>query len=162
MPLLATSRPQLSDLLLGTSQLEKDSGVNYHFARVTVYAATNTTVSPLGTPIVWDATNDRFEILANGDTIPTEATTLPNSAKIGIAVGSSEGVGFNKADVVVGAGGTILHVLFRGPAAISADGIVYPASVLSATQTVFEKQLEVQGIAVAEAAANVVPSFITA
>lgn len=162
MPLLATSRPQLSDLLLGTSQLEKDSGVNYHFARVTVYAASNTTVSPLGTPIVWNATNSRFEILANGDTIPTAATTLPNSAKIGIAVGSQEGVGFNKADVVVGTGGTVLHVLFRGPAAISADGIVYPASVLAATQTVFEKQLEVQGIAVAEAAVNVVPSFITA
>ena len=162
MPLVATSRPQLSDVLLGYSQIEKDSGVNYHFARVTVFAASDTVVTPLGTPIIWDATNDRFEILANADTIPTEATTLPNSAKVGLAVGSQEGVGFNKADVTIGAGGTILHVLFRGPAAVAADGIVFPASVLTATQTVFKNQLEVQGIAVAAAATNVVPSFITA
>lgn len=160
MPVIANSRPHLSEVLLATSMFQSDSGVDYHFERVTVHAAANTKVSPLGTPVVWNATNDRFELLADGYTIPAEDSTLPNGAPVAIAVGAAQGVGFNKDDVTVTAAGTELTVLFRGAAAIVGDAIAYASGVQAATKAVFEKQLEKQGVAVKAAAQDVVPSFI--
>lgn len=160
MPLVAESRKHLSELVKGYSMLEKDAGFSYHFAQVTVVAGSDTNIDPIGTPIIWNDTDDEWNILANGDTVPTDATNLPNGAPMAITVGSAEGVGHNKADVTVGTGGTVLTVMFRGPAGIVKEGITYPSGVLSATQTVFEDQMEVQGIAIVPSADDVVPKFV--
>lgn len=152
MPLVGSSRKHVSELIKGYEQFEKEAGTNFNFARVTVYAASNTDVDPIGAPIIWDATNDRFELLANGDTIPAEATDLPGDFPVCVSVGAKEGIGFNREDVTILTTGTELTVLFRGQAAINRSAIDYPVGVLAATQGVFENQLEKQFIAVQDTA----------
>ncbi len=164
MPVVSTTlrRKMLSELLKGTSTFEEATGNNYNFGRVTVYAASNTDMSTVGTVLFWNATADQWQIAGNTSTIGTEAAvTLPGDPPLCIVVGPREGRGMAPETVVVGTGGTEVSVLFRGPATVVREGLEYAAQgILSAKQLEIETQLEKQGISVSSTATTVVPNFV--
>lgn len=87
------------------------------------------------------------------------SSPLPNQASVAISVGSLEGIGFNKADVTLSGTAVNMTVLFRGAANILNEGIEWGA-IAAADQAEIVARLEKQGISVADAAENVVPSYI--
>ena len=161
MPVSATGRKHVSELIKGTGMFESDSGSDYYFA--TIAARGTLLIDPVGTVLIYNGTTGFWEVFV-AQVIATEAAksqaanTLPNQAILCVTVGAKEGIGFNKADVQLQAGvDTQLTVLFRGAAQINQDGVEANGSVILDEAYL---QLEKQGIAVGTSAETVVPSFI--
>ena len=161
MPVVATSRKHVSELVKGVASFGDDHGLNYNYATVNVRGTL--TIDPVGTVLIYNGTTDDFEVFV-AQVIATEAAkaqtnnSLPDKAILCVTVGTAEGVGFNKADVLLQAGvDTPFTVMFRGPSGISSDGIEANGSViLDQAYLQFEKQ----GIAVSAPAEVVVSSFV--
>lgn len=86
---------------------------------------------------------------------------LPNNASACVTVGAKEGIGFNKAGILLSATAIKFTVIFRGPAQLANDGMEF-GSVDAADIAEFKVALEKQGLSVVGSATNVVPSFIVA
>jgi len=121
MPLLSTERKSYTDVVKGTSDFENEAAVDYHFARVNCKG--NTSIVPMGIPMVWVDANSAFEVFV-AQNIPTVESDLPNGAPVCVVVGQKEGKGVNKADVTLTSVAQELTVLYRGAAAVAvgADG----------------------------------------
>ena len=81
---------------------------------------------------------------------------LPDGSTICITVGQKEGIGFNKEDVTLSSSAVKMTVLFRGEASVVGGGIIYGTAV----EAEVNRTLEMNGIVVATAATDVVPSLI--
>lgn len=145
MAITATTRPLLS------SVLGVDDENNWYiesYAKVNVRTTSGTLVkNPFGIPVIWDNALTAFRPLANGDTIPGTASTLPNEAPVAVVVGDATGVGNDHGDITLSTTAQPLTVVFRD-SSVFKEGITYEASVLTATQNVFQTQLEKQLVVV--------------
>lgn len=222
MPVNATARDFLSDVLKGVDRFHEDSAVRYNFETVAaVDAGGPTTISNgyIGLPLLWDEAAGAFLRLAApadwaaatayvvGDIVkpavrdgneyvcvvagtsdaaePTfittegatttdntvtwiarkayaadaaSSSTLKNKSRIAITVGDEFGVGFNKNDLILDAVAVNATVLYRGEAAILAEGIKFGA-VAAADQAEFLAALEDFNITVIDNAEVVSPTF---
>lgn len=161
MPVLDSGREMFSNLVKGVSTIEREMFLNYHYVRVMVEGTT--TISPIGTPLVWDATAAAFVVYVAQDlALVTAASSLPNGSPVCITVGTREGYGFNRADVLLNnTTGVEMTVLYRGPAQIVNDAIKW-GTATAGDQAEFIAALEDQDISVVDAAEIVDPSFIVA
>lgn len=157
MPTVATTRGFLSNVLWDASA--QSDTFTESFARVNVRTTSGTLAkSAIGIPVIWDNGLTAFRPLANTDTIPVTESTLPNGYPVGIVMGSARGIGDDPADITLSTTPQVLTVMFRSGAVIR-EGITYETSVLSATQVVFEKQLEKQFIVVRSKSPVITQSF---
>lgn len=154
---VASTRGFLSNVLWDA---EENDTYTESYARVNVRTSSGTLVkSALGIPVIWDNSITAFRPLANADTIPVTASTLPNEAPVAIVVGGPRGLGDDTADVTLTTTGQPLTVVFRS-AAVVKEGIAYESSVLSATQLVFQAQLEKQFIVTRSKSTAITQSFV--
>lgn len=157
MPIVATSRGYLSNVLWDA---EENDTYTESYARVNVRTTSGSiTKSALGIPVIWDNGLSAFRPVADADTIPATASTLPNNAPVAVVVGSATGLGDDKADVVLTTTPQVLTVVFRS-AAVVKEGLNYENAVQGATKTVFETQLEKQFIIVRPKSTAIVQSFV--
>ncbi len=157
MPIVATSRGYLSNVLWDA---EENDTYTISYAPASVRTTSGTLVkSALGIPVIWDNAISAFRPLANSDTIPATASTLPNNAPVGIVVGSAAGLGDDKADITLSTTPQVLTVAFRDVAVVK-EGITYESSVLSPTRVVFEAQLEKQSVVVRAKSTAITQSFV--
>lgn len=160
MPVLGTERKQESEVIAAFSKIGSEGAINYHFATADV--AGSGAVEAMGIPVVWNPTNDEFEVfLAQDISAITEDSSLPNGAPVAVVVGTKEGRGVNRADVTLSATAQPLTVMYRGEGAVKAAGIDFGAAS-APNIALFKAQLEKQGIAVVDAAATAAPNYITA
>lgn len=160
MPVVATERKFLSDLIKGVSSYEDETKTNFHYASVTVGGSA--TVDCIGTPVVWVTANGRFEPYV-AQTIATVAGTdspLKGGAKVALLVGDYNGMGFNKADVDLSAGDATMTVLHRGDVTVVNEGIEWDAGSNAAVQAAFLAELEAQRITTIDNATVVTPSYL--
>lgn len=118
----------------------------------------STSVSVIGTPVVWVAASSAFEPYVD-QTLTGLTSSLPDQAPIGFIVGTSTAVGDNQGNVTLSSTATKLHVLFRGDASVVESGIAWGAST-DPQKAAFRVQAEKQGIKIVQAATSVSPSFI--
>jgi len=158
MPVVETSRKQLSEVVKGLNQFTNSAGTNYCYAVVDVKGST--TIEPIGTPVVWDDT-DAFEPLDAQTIASVGDSVLPNGAKVALTVGTLQsGVGTNRADVDLTATATKMIVLYR-TAEVDKGGIEV-GTITEPNLALFLTELEKQGVAVYDAATNVIPSYVKA
>lgn len=158
MPVIETSRKQLSEVVKGLGLFTNSSGTNYSYAVVDVKGST--TIDPIGTLVVWDGT-DAFEPYLAQDIAATAASALPNGSKVAVTVGTLlSGVGTNKADIGLTATATKVIVVYRH-AELDKGGLEEGA-ITAPNLVEFYTELEAQGVAVYDAATNVIPSYVTA
>ncbi len=218
MPVNATARKFLTDVLKAVDTFHEDNAVRFNYATVGVEGTGS--IDNIGIPLLWSEANVAFEVLAapadwaattayslgdvvkpatrdgneyvctlagtslaseptfiltaGGETIeaagPTwtarpayaaaaaSSTTLPNNSRIAISVGNAFGLGFNKTDTALSATPANMTAIFRGPAAVINDGIVF-GSVAAADQAEFLTALEAFGITTIANAEAVTPVF---
>jgi hypothetical protein len=157
MPVVASTRGFLSNVLWDS---DENDTFTESYAQVNVRTTSGTiTKSALGIPVIWDNALTAFRPVADGDTIPATASTLPNAAPVGIVVGIASGLGDDKADVSLTTTPKPLTVLFRS-AAVVKEGINYETAVQAATKAVFETQLEKQFIVVRPKSTAITQSFV--
>lgn len=155
MPINATQRAYLSDVLAGVSSFEGDTKTNYNFASVEVGGTGS--IPCIGVPVVWNDDDEQFEVYVDQDIDNAGSSSLPNGSPIAIVVGDNYGVGFNKKDVDLSETPT-MTVLYRGSAAILKEGMVWGQATTNA-QAAFLAQLETQGITVQETAKTAETSY---
>lgn len=85
---------------------------------------------------------------------------LPDGTVFCITVGQKEGLNFNKEDVTLSSTATEMTVLFRGEAAVVDGGLEWDSGVAAGNKTEIKRAFEMNGIVVATAATDVVPSFV--
>lgn len=168
MPLLDESRKMLTDLLAAVDTVYNTQFVNFSTHRVMVQGTGS--IEPIGTPLVWNATDEMFEVyvdqplVSDPDATPAVdvgSSSLPGGYVACISVGRREGVGLNKADIELNTDdGAEVSVLFRGPSQIKNDGIEWGTADPTA-QAAFIKALELQNISVVDAATEVDPVLFT-
>lgn len=173
MPLLDESRKMLTDLVVAVDTVYNTQFVNFSTHRVMVQGTGS--IEPIGTPLVWNPTDEMFEVYVDqplvsdpGDpeaeppVAPTDVGTssLPGGYIVCVSVGRREGVGLNSADITLSPEGTEVSVLFRGPSQIKNDGIEWGAAD-AAAQAAFIKALELQNVSVVDAATEVDPVLFT-
>ncbi len=160
MPVLGTERKQESEVIAAFSKIGSEGAINYHFAAAQVVGSS--AIEAMGIPVVWNSTNDNFEIFVAQDiSAITESSNLPNGAPVAVVVGTKEGRGINRADVTLSTTAQPLTVMYRGEGAVKAAGINF-GSANATNIALFKTQLEKQGIAVVDAAATAAPNYITA
>lgn len=159
MPVNATGRPILSDLVKGVSSFEENTLTNFNTKAVTVGGTA--TIGTIGIPVVWVTANARFEVFVAQviDTVAGSDSPLPGGAKVALLIGDKFGAGFNKADVDLSAGDVTMTALYRGDATVSNNGIVWGA-VSAPNQALFLAELETQRITTIDNADVVTPSYV--
>jgi hypothetical protein len=159
MPVNATGRKYLTDLLKGVSTFHDDTHIRFNYATVTL-GGTATDVDPIGTPVIWVDANSQFEIYVAQDiaaTITTGGSPLPDGSVIALTVGDEFGVGFNKHDLDLN-DDPDATVLFRGDAGVVDEGIEWGTADATA-QAAFWAQLEKQRITRVANAEVVTPAY---
>lgn len=160
MPVNATQRAYITDLVAGLSNYEDDTKSNFHTETVTVGGTA--TIGCIGVPVIWVDANSQFEVYVAQNiatTISTGGSPLPDGSVIGLLVGNNFGYGFNKADVDLSAGDAEMTILYRGDATVLNEGIVWGAAAAPA-QAAFLAQLEAQRITTIAAGEAVTPSHV--
>lgn len=156
MPLLNTSRKQLSETVKAFDKMGHEQGVVVSFASVPVKGST--TIEPIGTPMVWDNASSAFVVYVAQDISAVAGTpALPDASPICVSVGTKEGRGVNRDDVTLTATATQMTALFRSGAVVM-EGIEWGAASAPA-KAAFRLQLEKQGVVVVDAAVAANPSF---
>lgn len=157
MPVVATTRKFLSDVLWDAAD---NDTYTKSWATVNVRTTSGSlSKSPLGIPVIWDNAISAFRPLADGDTIPTTASTLPNNSPVAIVLGSATAIGDDKVDVTLTTTAQPLSVAFRDVALVK-EGIAYEVSVLGPTKALFEAQLEKQSMVVRAKSTAITQSFV--
>jgi hypothetical protein len=160
MPVIESGRRHYSEVVKATSKIESEGAGNYHYARITVDAAADVSIDPVGYPVIWNDTDDAWNLFES-QAVPTEDTNLPNGAPVAVAVGPAQGKGVNKEDVLIdGTDGGVLTVLFRGEAIINPDEVQWHANTTAGQKASFILALEKQGIAMQASATDVTPAFV--
>ena len=160
MPVNATQRKILSDLLKGVMTYEDDTKTNFNYDSVTVGGTA--TIGNIGVPVVWVDGNSRFEVFIAQDiaaAIATGTSPLVDGSAIGLLVGSEFGSGFNKADTDLSAGDVTKTILYRGDATVVDAGIEWGTAAAPA-QALFNAQLEAQRITTIDNATVVTPTYL--
>lgn len=160
MPLNATQRGYITDLVAGLANYEDDTKTNFHTETVTVGGTA--TIGYIGIPVIWVNGNSQFEVYVAQNiatAISTGGSPLPDGSVIGLLVGNNFGYGFNKADVDLSAGDVSATILYRGDATILNEGIVWGAAAAPA-QAAFLAQLEAQRITTIAAGEAVTPAHV--
>lgn len=157
MPTSFTSRKKLSETVAAVSTFGTQHAVNYNFALVDVKGST--TITPIGTPVVWNDTDAFTPYIAQDVTALTTTSTLPDQAPVAITVGTFAYVGENDADVALTTTATKMWVLYRGEAAIKEAGIEWDAGSSAGNKTAFRVLMEKAGVAVVEGATLAAPAF---
>lgn len=158
MPVNATARKFLTDLLKATDTFSEETAVRFNFDTITVEGTG--TIAPIGTPVIWDNASGKFEVYVAqviATVITTGGSPLKDGSVIGLLVGDAFGVGFNKADLDL-TGDATATVLYRGDAAILNEGIEW-GSVSAPNQALFLAQLEAQRITTISNATVVTPVY---
>jgi hypothetical protein len=159
MPVNATGRKYLTDLLKGVSTFHEDTAIRFNYATVTLGGAA-TDVDPIGTPVIWVDGNSQFEVYVAQDidaAITTGGSPLPDGSVIALTVGDEFGVGFNKHDLDLTTD-PLATVLFRGDAGIVNEGIEWGLAAAPA-QALFLAQLENQRITTVPNGEVVTPAY---
>lgn len=160
MPVNATQRAYITDLVAGLSNYEDDTKTNFHTATVTVGGTA--TIPCIGVPVIWVNGNTQFEVYVAQNiatAISTGGSPLPDGSVLGVLVGNNFGYGFNKADVDLSAGDAEMTILYRGDATIIDNGMVW-GSANAGAQTAFLAQLEAQRITTIANATEVDPTYV--
>jgi hypothetical protein len=164
MPALGSTRKYFSDLVKAWGLIEGERFINFYFARVPVKGST--TISPLGTPLVYNPATDAFNVYIAQDIDPTSETyvhtedsTLPGGVGLAVTVGTKEGLGFNEADVVLSSTAVEMTVLFQGPAELCENHMEWGTADATA-QASFRRQIAKQEIQFETQATVVAPYFV--
>lgn len=167
MPLLDESRKMLTDLLTAVDTVYNTQFVNFSTHRVMVQGTGS--IEPIGTPLVWNATDEMFEVYVDQPLVndpdaepPVDVgvSSLPGGHIVCVSVGTRHGVGLNAADVELTEEGVELSVVYRGPSQIKNDGIEWGTADANA-QAAFILALERQNVSVVDAAVEVDPVLFT-
>lgn len=147
--------------VLGNFLVRRGANISADFADVStkvVDVKGTTTVSVIGTPVVWVAASSAFEPYV-AQTLTGLTSSLPDQSPIGFLVGTSTALGDNQGNVTLSSTATKLHVLFRGDASVVESGIAWDGASTSPQKAAFRVQAEKQGIKIVQAATFVSPSF---
>lgn len=162
MPVIATSPKHLSEVIGGTFEFSDHLGVAFCYAQVNVEGTT--AIEPLGTPLIWNNTNESFEVYVDQDiaaVTTTGGSPLPGGHVICLSMGAHQGIGFSEGDVQLQAAvNTIFTVLYRGPAAIKTAGVEWGTADATA-QAAFLARFEEQLITNITTATAIVPSYVS-
>ena len=159
MPVNATERKYLSELIKGVSTFDDDNATNFHYQGATVGGSA--TIDNIGTPVIWNNSASRFEVYVAQNistAISTGGSPLKDGSVIGVVVGDAFGVGFNKKDTDLSEGDVTLTLLYRGDASVISEGFEW-GSANAGAQEAFLAQLEAQRITTVTNATVVTPSF---
>lgn len=160
MPVNATQRKVISDLVKGVMSYEEDTKTNFNYDSVIVGGTL--TIGSIGVPVIWVNGNSRFEVFIAQDiaaAITTGGSPLASGAVIGLLVGDQFGSGFNKADIDLSAGDTTMTILYRGDATVVDVGIDW-GTAASPAQVLFRDQLEAQRVTFNDNATVVNPTYL--
>lgn len=156
----AVTRFNFSDLVKST---DSASTSNFSFALGSVRTSSGSLVAAApGTVVIWDNALTAFRPVANNDTIPAQASTLPDGAPVAIVAGTAAGAGIMPSDVTFTTTPQSVTLLYRGAGKteVYADAFLYDVSVLTATRNLIRTQLERQGVEVSNASATVVHTWV--
>lgn len=163
MPVNATQRKTISDLIKGVMDFEDETKTNFNFATVTVGGSA--TIDNIGIPVIWVNANSQFEVYVAQDiaaAISTGGSPLPDGSVIGLLVGDNFGVGFNKADVDLSEGDVERTILYRGDVTVVDDGYgITWGSAAAPAQAAFLAQLQEQRITTIDSATAVTPTYVS-
>ena len=158
MPVNATGRKILSDLVKAMDDLSSKTAVQFNTATITVGGTGS--IDNIGIPVIWVDGNSRFEVYVAQNiatAIATGNSPLKDGSVIAMVVGSALGTGLNKADTDISTD-TEVTALFRGDAAIVDEGIDW-GSANGTAQGLFLDQLELQRITTIDNAEVVSPTY---
>jgi len=159
MPINATERPVLSDLIKGVMDFEEMTKTNFNFESVTVGGTA--TIGNIGIPVIWVNGNSQFEVFIAQDiaaAVTAGNSPLPDGSVVGILVGDNFGAGFNKSDVDLSAGDVSRTILYRGDVTISNAGMVW-GTANAANQALFLDAMQDQRITTIASATVVTPTY---
>jgi hypothetical protein len=165
MPVNDTARKYLSDVVKGANTHDNSNAMQFNYGSLTVTSAF--TVETLGIPVVWDTSGATFVVYTDATAaelalgITAGDSPLPGGAVVAVLVGTAFGLGFNSADVDYTAG-VVATAFHRGAnnAGVVRSGIDYlTAATSGGNQTIFEDQLEAQGIMVIDNADAISPTY---
>ena len=125
MPVNATGRKYLSDLMKATDTFAEETAVRFNFD--TVLVGGSGTIDNVGIPLIWNNVASRFEVYVAqviATVIATGGSPLKDGSVICVSVGSKFGVGFNKADTDLTAD-VNMTALYRGDAVAAIVGVVW-------------------------------------
>lgn len=168
MPTGSTSRKKLSEVLTAMSSFSSTNAVDFNYATVPVGGTG--TVDNYGVALIYVAGNSRFEpYVAQGDiaaAITAGGSPLKDGSVVAVSVGDFQGKGFNEEDTDLAVADAKMTVLYRGDAAILAEGVIWNDAdgygADAAAQAAFLAQLEAQRITTVAKATTVTPTYLSA
>lgn len=160
MPINATQRGFISNLVAGVSSYEEDTKTNFNLE--TILVGGTAAIGAIGIPVIYNADTEVFNVYVAqsiAGAITAGGSPLPDGSVIGVLVGDRFGFGFDKQDVTLTADGVPMTVLYRGDATILNSGMVW-GTADAAAQAAFLAQLEQQRITTIETATEVTPTYL--
>ena len=140
------------------------------FARVTVTAASDTEIDPIGQPVIATSAT-QMTFYDNGDDISAvTASPLPDGSKVGIIVGPADGAHLSNVNpTTITAAGVEMTVMFRNGvgkgdnydwSVVDTSGAPSVTPANAAEQAAFIAELEAQRVYNLESAEIVDPSYV--
>ena len=160
MPTVSTSRKLLTTLIAAEDSFAMDNAIDFNYATIPVGGAVS--VDNIGVAMIYVAGNTQFELYVAQDiaaAITAGGSPLKDGSVIALSVGNYQGKGFNDEDTDLTVADTKMTALYRGDAAILAEGIIWNGADAGA-QTAFLAQLEAQRITTTELAADAAASYL--
>ena len=165
MPVTDTARKYLTDVVAGANTFDNTNAMQFNYDTVTVTSAF--TVETIGIPVVWDTSAATFVIFTDATAgeialaLAAGDSPLPGGGVVAVLVGTAIGLGFNPADVdyTAGVDATAFH---RGAnnAGVKRAGLDYSTAATSGgNQTLFEDQLQAQGLMIVDNAEVISPTY---
>lgn len=160
MPINATQRGFISNLVAGVSSYEEDTKTNFNLE--TILVGGTAAIGAIGIPVIYNEATEVFNVYVAqsiSGAITAGGSPLPDGSVVGVLVGDRFGFGFDKQDVTLTADGVPMTVLYRGDATILNSGMVWGTADATA-QAAFLAQLEQQRITTIETATVVTPTYL--
>lgn len=161
MPVNSSGRKHLTELVVAEGSFSDDTATNFMYDTVTAGDAGVLSIEPIGTPMIWDNGDSRFELYIAQVVATVKATggsPLSGGSVLALSAGEKEGKGLNKADIDIGTADVPITVLYRGDAQILNSGIEWGATS-APNQALYLAELALQRIAVASEAQAVTPTY---
>ena len=163
MPVIATERRVLSEVLAGRSQDEEKFGIEISTAAVPVRGPA-AAIEVMGTPMIFIDASDTWlpyidlvvaAAASDGGTLITQG----GPARVGILVGDARGVGFNTADVTLIPGTSQNLTLVYKDAIVIQEGINFHEDASVGEIALFMTALQTQGIEIKAQRPNAVYTY---
>lgn len=163
MPVIATERKNISELIKGRDDYGVDNALNDNFQEITVTGTA--TIPNIGVPVIWVEASGAFEVYVDQVVATAKSANTTNPLGRGyvlaVTAGNAVGLGKDPEDVNLTAGDANFTGAVTGKMTFSEQGLhaVTWDAVSAPNQVLYKEELLVQGITFVDNATVVNPSY---